>query len=237
MKKEEKIAENFLLKQGYVDIVFEPLGLSMPPDFSIEGEIGIEVRRLNKHMGHVSKPIEKLEFNLVPKFRKLLLELENPELAYSVGVTLRYKRPLTVSKNLLDELKKSIRNSTQLELFKSDIVFSDKLTYVLWKGNGKSNQTYELRTLMDFDKGGDVTRARYEALKIAIEEKNRKLKHLKSSYEKFWLILIDNIFSIVDETTKIDLASLPEIKSMFSRIILISKTSPYDWVDIYPWNN
>ena len=99
MKLEEEFVERYLKAQGYKSIVFEPLGKSKPPDFEIFDNIGIEVRRLNKHISinGKSQPVEDLKFVLIPKFEKILRDLDNPELPYSIGHTLNYNRPMKVS--------------------------------------------------------------------------------------------------------------------------------------------
>jgi hypothetical protein len=89
--------------------------------------------------------------------------------------------------------------------------------------------------IKDRDSGGIVQIARYDALKIAIVEKSRKLKDIKPIYKELWLILVDNIFSRVDYTTKQDLEREPEIFSIFDRIILISNRDTTKWIDLYPW--
>jgi len=234
VNQEEKIAERFLIDQGYKSIEFEPLGNSKPPDFLINGDIAIEVRRLNKHVNTTDKiePIENLEFEFVPKFKNLLRELEQPDLPYSIGVTLQYRRPLKMSKQLLTELKKSITVTSQSKRFGVDVKFNDQITYILFKANGRSDQTYKLIIESDLDKGGIIQDARYDALKISIPEKIEKLKNIRNLYSEFWLILIDDIFSRVDESTKWDLQRYPKIESDFSRIIMISKSDPSQWVDI-----
>ena len=64
MKLEEKIAETYFKSIGFKNIVFEPKG-NRTPDFVIDGEIAIEVRRLNQF--HNGNPIEKVKHNLIPK--------------------------------------------------------------------------------------------------------------------------------------------------------------------------
>lgn len=47
MNGDEKIAENYLISEGYINIIYEPNG-NCPPDFVVNKEIAIEVRRLNQ---------------------------------------------------------------------------------------------------------------------------------------------------------------------------------------------
>ncbi len=237
MKQEERKVREFLINQGYNSIMFEPLGKSKPPDFLIEGNIGIEVRRLNKHIktNESIEPIENLQYKFVPKFKQILKELENTDLPYSIYVSLNYKRPIKITNRLLLELKNSIISSTKAEIFSVNIKFNKQITYSLYKTEFKSDQTYELRLISDNDSLGNVQDVRYDALVIAINEKSKKLKDIKSSFSKLWLILVDDIFSRVDNTTKWDLQKYPKIKSNFDRIILVSKVDVNMWIDLYPW--
>ncbi|MCK9401648.1 MAG: hypothetical protein M0Q51_16890 [Bacteroidales bacterium] len=233
MKQDEKLAYRYLESQGYKSIEFEPNGISTPPDFLIENNIAIEVRRMNKHIKN--RPIEEIECGFVHRFEKLLQELDNPSLPYSIAVALRYKRPIKLSKDLFESLKQSISSSTVNELFGQEILFNTQISYELYKGKGRAEDTYRLCSISDKDKGGIVQDARYEALKICIEDKTQKLQKLKNNYKELWLILVDDIFSRVDNTTQQDFQRFPEIKSIFKRIIIISKSDESKWIDIYPW--
>jgi hypothetical protein len=237
MKTEERITYDFLSTLGYKNIIYEPLGRSKPPDFSIEGKIGIEVRRLNKYIkiNGEYEPIEKFEFEFVPKFRNAIKELENQNLPFSIGINLNYKRPFEVTKQLLKDLKNSIIDSTISENYGINIFFNEKITYMLFKGNGRSDQTYKLIGIMDRDRGGVVQDSRSNALQICIDEKSSKLKSLEDKFNELWLVLVDNIFSRVDYTTKQDLQRIPEIRSIFKRIIMISFKDSTNWIDLYPW--
>ena len=238
MNSEERIVKKFLVEQGFKSIDFEPNGEKTAPDFSVDGNVAIEVRRLNKQVTNINqaKPIENFEYKLVPKFKNLLNDLNNPELEYSIGVILTYKRPLTVTKKLIAELKKSIIEHSNDEVFKEDIHFNEKITYSLWKANGRTEKTYELVGQHDLDKGGVVQDDRYVSLKIAIAEKSEKLSSLQNSYAELWLILVDDIFSRVDKSS-VALSRYPKIDSIFDKIILISKRDPRNWVYIHPWSD
>ena len=60
------------------------------------------------------------------------------------------------------------------------------------------------------------------------------MEPLKENYEELILILVDDIFSRVDKSS-VALSRYPKIKSIFDRIILISKRNPTNWVTIFPW--
>lgn len=235
MKQEEKLVKQFLEEQGFKTIDFEPLGESKAPDFRIDGNIAVEVRRLNKHVlvNNKIQPIENLEYKFVPKFHKLLYSMDNPDLEYSIGVSLNYKRPIETDKELFKGIRKSIIKSTKLEIFGVEIEYNDQIKYELIKGNGKTEKTYNLIIWSDYDKGGIVQDARYMAAKICVNEKAEKLIGLSEKFSALWLILVDDIFSRVDYTTKQDFNRFPKIESIFDRIIIISKLNTKNWIDLY----
>ena len=68
MDHSEKVFFQYLKSRGFINIVYEPDG-NIPPDFTIDGQIAVEVRRLNENekttTGHrgleeVSKPLTAL---------------------------------------------------------------------------------------------------------------------------------------------------------------------------------
>jgi len=59
VNNDEKIANAYLKSLGFQKLEFEPNG-NIPPDFSLNEKIGIEVRRLNKYFN--GEPLEKIEF-------------------------------------------------------------------------------------------------------------------------------------------------------------------------------
>lgn len=235
MKKEEIIVKEFLIYKGYYPIEFEPLGKSKSLDFLINNKIGVEVRRLNQYMNidGIIEPIEKLEHKIESQFEKILDELNDPKLSFSIAVLLEYKRPLSPTKQFQKELKDSIVLSTQLQNFNANIQFSKNLAYSLFLKE-KSDKTYELRGVLDKDRGGAIQDIRYEALKFSINEKSKKLNHLKDEFSELWLILVDDISQRIDKMVRLDLKRYPLINSIFDRIILISKIDKKVWVDLYP---
>ncbi len=237
MNPEEQIAYNFLVKQGFTDIVFEPQGDSLPPDFSAGDHIGIEVRRLNKQVEVNGKvePIEKAQFSFIPYFESVLKEMDEPDNPFSFALSVRYKRPLKGNKVLKDQLKKIIKVNILNENYYSDIEINEKLVIAIYPCKTRLDTTYFIGSRMDFDQGGAVQPARFQALKLSIAEKDAKCSHLHNIYKELWLILVDTIFSRVDQTYLQDLAWIPEIQSSFSRIIVISKLISDSWVDLYPW--
>jgi len=238
MNREEQIANELLHNLNEGKVIFEPNGFSKSPDFSLNEKIGIEVRRLNKQIncGDEIHPIEEAKYPFLRKFDRLLLDIENSDLEFSIGVNISFKRPIILDKKLVKKIKDSIRNSTLNGAFGIPTFVNENIKYELIKGNGRSNTTYFRYITHDLDQGGTVQDSRYLALQVAIQEKESKMRAFKNDYSEIWLILVDEIFSRVDYTFKQDLQRFEEIKSSFNRIIVISGRDRKSWIDIYPWN-
>jgi hypothetical protein len=105
MNREEQITEAYLRKSEFKDVVFEPDG-NIPPDFSVDGKIAVEVRRLNQHF-FTKDEIRGLEETRIPLFKLLessLSEFDSEYKGYSYWVSIRFYRPVEKS----DTNKKAI---------------------------------------------------------------------------------------------------------------------------------
>lgn len=77
MRKSERLAQEYLSRLSLGEVIPEPDG-NILPDFSIDGRIGVEVRRLNQnYTGGPGRPegLEVLSISLWQWFRKVLLTL------------------------------------------------------------------------------------------------------------------------------------------------------------------
>ena len=116
MDSTEEIAHSLLVSLGYQNIVYEPDG-NVPPDFSINGTIAIEVRRLNQNERGSDSPkgLEEVEIPLMGKLKKFL---DSFGLAETTGwwVLIRFKRPVPRWERVEHELRhffSSLQSRTQ----------------------------------------------------------------------------------------------------------------------------
>jgi hypothetical protein len=223
MKFDEKKAMRWLESQGNLDFQFEPDG-NIPPDFVLNKNIGIEVRRLNQHVHLNDKnvPLEILEFNLIPKIEKLLKQIKKEEFSNSIFLSIRYERPLRVDKKLLTLIKTQIL--LNIELLEKDLTFNinDHLELRLFKSDKKLKDYIQVGSMSDRDSGGFVVREIYKNLIIIIKEKEEKILKYKNRYEFWWLLLIDHIGYELSDLDIQQLNDLPLITTFFDRIVLIS---------------
>ncbi len=239
MNRDEEYAVEFLNKNGCGILCREPLGNSSFPDFVTSNQIAIEIRRLNKHL-QVDDETESIDNPQFYKLVKILkdeltkLDFERPN---SISVSLQYRRPIEFTKRFRKQLINSIQSASREGQFNEQVRISDNISVTLFEGYGRGRQAYDLVVICDYDRGGEVNQARYDALKIAVADKSSKVEPVKGQFRKFWLILVDDIFSRVDEYSTIDLHKFPPIESNFDRIILLHQRDLNQWQDLLPWKS
>ncbi|MFC4632468.1 hypothetical protein ACFO3O_01005 [Dokdonia ponticola] len=226
MNEDEKKAKKFLLYLGYDNIDFEPRGCYTFPDFSI-GKIGVEVRRLNHQIEVDGKfvALEDFKESFLNRMRLFLNEFDTG-LNHCLIASVAYKRPLKPDNKFYKNLEESIKNTIKHKIFGKSVSIGSNFSYTLYESRDDQDTNIYLGVWSDKDEvGWDVTKKRYQALEIAIREKEKKLlDNLDSiSFEKNWLILVDYIFSRVDENTLIDLGQYPKLSSSYDKIFLISR--------------
>ena len=232
MKWEEIKAKEYLESIGFQNIIYEPDG-NIPPDFLIDSNIAIEVRRLNKHFDSnksgVVEPLEKLSSSLLPRIELLLEKYSNIPHNNSAYVTIIYSRPLKPSKKLIAQIK-SVLDIHLGYLLNFDIPrtvkINNNLTISIWSINLRYDSAYILGAIVDEDTGGLVVSNVYKNLLLIIKEKEQKILPHFTKYNIWWLILIDLIGYGLCEYDMEQLNSLEFEKTIFKRIILLDPINP-----------
>lgn len=229
----EKAAQVLLQNLGYRDIQFEPNGYKKPPDYCIEGNIGVEVTRLDRRFqtgrGLLStKSVEKPVEDLVKEWLKTL---PNHNLGCTVLVQLLFEREGGIDlKPVKANLLQSIESATMAENFNRRILVNDKLEFDLYRIDGKRDVPY----IVGPSAGGSgymIDEPRTTAIHKAIVDKACKMANIKQDYTDLWLILEDRV---AIDTVDPDLAAvnLSGIEHPFSRIILFSWQKPEEWIEL-----
>jgi len=223
MKWDEKIAQKWLKSQGYTNIKFEPDG-NVPPDFSLNNIIGIEVRRLNQHLNKNGNniPIEDLEFKLIPRIRTFLKQIKNKNYTNSIFLSIRYNRPLKVDKVLLGQIKEKIL--LNIEILNKELTFevNDNLELKLFRSDLKLEDYIQIGSYSDRDSGGFIVSIIYENLSLILSEKDEKIRNYRNKYNFWWLLLIDRIGYGLDGMDIKQLNELPRLTTYFDKVVLVS---------------
>ncbi len=173
MDRPEKLAENYLIQQGY-NPIYEPNGEKTSPDFEINKSTAVEVRRLNENyfkkakpegLRTVSQPILDGIESVFSKHQK-----ENPKRNY--WVSLHIKRPVektkTIKKKVDNELSKLSAKGAIPESF---IEVSPSITLRLTPKSEIENQIFHLGSMLDLDSGGFVLSNLLQNMIFCIEQK------------------------------------------------------------------
>lgn len=223
MKTEEKIAEIYFKSIGYTNIEFEPKG-NRTPDFVIDNEVAIEVRRLNQF--HNGKPIENVKYNLIPKIINQLESFGNRQNNKSAFVGIKYSRPIKINK----KIKAQINSILEIHSYKmdtqKDYKINDNLELNIFPSSEKLDFQFNFGSSIDFNEGGFVLGNIYESIKIIIEEKTRLIEQYKPEYKTWWLALIDNIGNGLSEKEFIQLRKSIDFDLNFDKVLIISSLNP-----------
>jgi intein/homing endonuclease len=112
MKREEEVTSEFLKKRFEKIPVFEPLGKSTPPDFSIDGT-AFEVRRLNQRYikdGELNEGLEQVDIPLNLALHRELSKIPFSDTGSTIFWILKFKRPLDGKiGSIVNQLSKGVR--------------------------------------------------------------------------------------------------------------------------------
>jgi hypothetical protein len=219
MNPDEKVARQFLIEQGLGEIIFEPKG-QRTPDFSINNEIGVEVTRLNKYLE--SNPLEKLQFDLIPKIENLFKLYNDVKHSKSFFVGISFNRPLKTSKNLLEKVKYILDNHSMNYEDSAEYVVNDFLKITIIPSIERFDSIYVCGASHDGDRAGfvlsDISRRR----NIIVPKIQEKVEVHLNDFKKWWLVLVDHIGYSLNEIEMEDLWKSFRLIHPFERIYLIS---------------
>jgi hypothetical protein len=222
MKREERIAYEYFMSEGYDTIQYEPDG-NVPPDILLNGAIAVEVRRLNQHFKNRKDiPLENLEYQLIPRITNLVKSFQAPGINSSAFLTITYSRPLKVDKDLIADIKTVLKTHVNSIGETKEYSLRENLKIRIWPTKRKLSAIYNIGVLNDYDTGGFIVGIVHQNLKIVVEEKKSKIDPYYKRYKEWWLVLIDRIGFTLSEEEIDQLKSLPIEIYPFKKLILIS---------------
>jgi len=201
MKKEEQIVKDYLLYLGYTekDIVYEPI-VNETPDFLINGNIAIEVRRLNQNFIDSIKNVgfENTRIPLEQSFSKLLQTFDCKYKDKSYYVMLKFCRPIPKVKTNINEIKSILEkfvNYPSDELKEYSITKNIKLSIQL-RTNPISGRYFINTIPRDQDTTFWQISELAKNIQICSDEKKGKVLNARNQHlewKEWWLILVDQV--------------------------------------------
>lgn len=224
MNIDEQIAKEYLESKGFLS-VYEPDG-NIPPDFSVNGNIGVEVRRLNQsHDGRSkSQGLEEVSISLERMVNGIFEDFPKQDGQEGYWVELEYRRPVkkisSMRSSVRAVLDEFLRGSRELPARLH--VTPNLVLNVLCSSAATANQ-FDLGVVMDDDVGGWTVSIYSTEIERCIVEKTRKIGEYHSAYKNWWLLLIDHIGMLVGDDVSKLLKSITK-RSSWDRIIVLDRT-------------
>lgn len=227
MKREEQIADQYFKLKGFSSIIYEPDG-NVPPDFLLDNEVAVEVRRLNQHwdINGSREPLENLEFDLIPRFIGLLKSYESVPFDKSAFVNIEFSRPISSTKDTIKIIKTKLDEHLKDIHQQKTYQISRNVKIEVSPAPTKLKSPFNLAFQMDIDGGGFVVGNIYDSLKIIVEEKQKKIMKYRAKYNHWWLALIDFIGYGIDKNDLKQLSESLDFQYDFERIIFIPPLTP-----------
>ncbi len=226
MDDSERLVERYLNDLGLGLVVYEPDG-NVPPDFSLAGSIGVEVRRLNQSHQRPDGSTEGLEELAIPLWQRLkkLLPSISPSIeGESWFVWMDFRRPIGQWKSLQMKIQRELfAFMSQANRTQCTIAIADNFQIDLLRASKDHGSFFLLGASSDDDSGGWVLAEVEQNLRRCIAEKELKIAPYRSRYKEWWLVLPDYIDYGMDpedrETFKAEFA--PNLRHAFDKIVLL----------------
>jgi hypothetical protein len=227
MDASESHVRDHLQYRGYERIVYQPDG-NIPPDFSVDGRIAVEVRRLNENEVTESgelRGLETIRISTQHKLSKLLRSLGPSKFGSSWFVGIRLKRPVPRWKHIEPELRR------QLEEFRDNenrqklcvINIAEGLEIKIFLKAGDPHPTcFVYGACSDDDTGGFVFGNTQRNLQLCVREKTRKIAPFRHRYPEWWLIFVDQVGFGVEDCDQDLFRKHLGIEHDLDRVVLLS---------------
>jgi hypothetical protein len=221
MNHDESIAEGYL-KSHYSNVVFEPDG-NIPPDFSVNNTVGVEVRRLNQQHREngTSKGLEEGRIPLLKALENEIAQYPQDSKGNNFWLLLRYERNIGKLKDIKKNIKSSISAfQSQGENIPFSFNLSENVTLEFVARAVKLPRKYKVGIESDNNSGGWVVSMYAQDTMHCISEKKEKIKPYEKQYKKWWLLLVDHISCMdsYDEKEIIEKLTKPKF---FEKVIVI----------------
>lgn len=206
MKREERIVSEFLQKHFGRTAVYEPLGNDTPPDFSVDST-AFEVRRLNQRYvdeGGASEGLEQVDIPLNLALQRELSKIPFSDEGGSIFWGLKFKRPLEDKmRRIVTQLAQAAREHYEQGSRKQKEIAVGGVTLDLIASSASTGKAFTMGYTVDDDSGGMLGDIYPTSIRLALEEKIAKTKDIADRFDRWILILVDDVMPGMMEPTDI----------------------------------
>jgi len=205
MDRSEALAERYFRSIGFMAVVFRPDGHG-PPDFLLQGEIAVEVRRLNQNFdsGKEVRGLEEVEAPLLQRMQRLMASFGPSIAGESWFVSYSFGRPVEPWPTLEPKLRSAMeRVIGDPDPSNRCIYSSPSFTLDAGRASNPHPTLFLLGGYSDHQAGGFVIAEMLKNIEHCLAEKSLKRANAKSAYDRWWLLLVDTTgFGIDEENTQ-----------------------------------
>ena len=227
MNIDEHITYLHLQSRGYTDIVHEPDG-NIPPDFLVNGNIAIEVRRLNKYISEAGekKNIEDLSERLYLTIDNIRKEYKQTDYPVSSFLIYTFRRPLKINHDLKRDIRKAFDKQLQQLSKNQEYEIDENLSLQFLPSEKKLESVFRLGGYVDYDATSFVVSEICKNLGNIIKEKEKKIMPYKGKYNEWWLALVDRIGWGISEEERNEIRDAIHAGNVFRKILIINPVNP-----------
>jgi len=234
MNREEKIVETYLKSMGFKDVVFEPDG-NITPDFSIDGKIAVEVRRLNQQF-FTKDEVQGLEETRMPLFKLLESSLRVFDSQYqgrSYWVSIRFHRPVQKGNFIKKAIVKALTDFLSRPFPPPwDVKVTENIYCHIYPSQVVEGKVFRFAGGTDRESGGWVLAEFIKNFNHCVEEKTEKIKGYHDKYNSWWLILVDQIAHGFNKSEKDEVKSLVNVHISWDKVIVLDSLTGNDILEI-----
>ena len=234
MNREEKITEAYLKSLGFKDVVFEPDG-NISPDFSIDGRIAIEVRRLNQHF-FTKDEVRGLEETRIPLFKLLessLSEFDSHYIGCSYWVSIRFHRPVEKGNTNKKAIVKALTDFLSRPFpLPCDVKVTENIYFHIYPSQAVEGKVFRFAGGTDRESGGWVLAEFKKNFNHCVEEKTEKIKDLHDKYTSWWLLLVDQIAHGFNESEKDEVKSMVSVNTSWDKVVVLDSLTGNNILEI-----
>ena len=234
MDATEQLVADHLAHRGYTNVVYEPDG-NIPPDFLVDGNIAIEVRRLNQNHFEDgdAKGLEEVAIPLWKRVKELASSLGAPTENESWFVFFRFARPVEAWKALGPKLRKALEAFVSSPTKKKCVIFKTAgFELEVFKASSPHATMFVMGGCSDEESGGWLLSEMETNISHCASEKSRKIEKVRSKYKHWWLALVDHIGYGLDDFNREMFRDQVSISHGWEKIILIDPRDPSRWFEI-----
>jgi hypothetical protein len=223
MKKDESIAYSFLSNLSIGTVLHEPDG-NIPPDFSINSSIGIEVRRLNQHYfnNNSAEGLEQFRIPLFKMLRNVFQSFDKEFNGKTYLVSVYFERPIKIKMKEIEgkiiiKLKWFLENNRNVPYH---LEIDENIAFDIFNSRIIEGRLFRLGGGVDFNNGGWLVSLYQENIQHIINDKTNKINKYYQKYDTWWLLLVDKIGWGLDSEEINELKRSISDKNMFNKILI-----------------